>query len=877
MLECDRFIGLQAIHEVTLTFEQALPLGWREATLAAVILTILLAIFFWPAVFTGQALLPTDLIFQLDPLWQPLAPKDFTFPGNQLLSDQVYQFYPWKLYTVESLAARRIPLWNPYINGGQPFLANAQTAIFSPFTLLSLLFPLHTSFVVTALLVLFVAGFFTFLLAREIGIGKYGSLAAMITFAFSGSIIVLPGHPHTQAMAWLPALLFLTERAFTRQNKLYVLAAGATVGAQFLAGHPETSFHMMLAWLAFCVYRAVMLYGWKPARLISPAIKVASAGTIGLTLSAVQLLPFLEFIQRSTTLSMRTTASQPSFLTTLLLDWKHWPTFITAILPQFFGTPLNGSYWYPYSNYNEQTWYTGILPLALTVVSAVWLCRNRHFAIKEKNNWPILFFSGLAILSFGVALHLPFFNLVNHLPVFNLVRNDRLRDVYALSVAILAGLGLERVLTEKPEFSIRAITTALVVIALVSLLVIISSSAGLAAMKDQVIEMGRRQVEAMQGRPFFSQPLEHYYRQVDVKYQKMLALFHPRYVLMYLPVIIGALTCGLNKWLTGSAQRARTWAGFMLLLMFLDLFLVGASYNPTIESGQIFPTPDPIRFLQQDTGLYRIAGLDLTLMPNSGMVYHLNDIRGFDAVAPKRYTDLFDRMAGSTRVTLFWLLEEADSPLLDLLNVKYILTRQELGGKWELVYDDSDEMKVYRNRDVMPRAFIVHQAEYVGDAAESLDKVTNGEFDFRESVVLEGAPPVDLQPPAASAPETVTITKYQPDRVELETQSDNDGYLVLSDGYMPWMESVSRRPIHSHLYSQSRLPRPVDALRQTPHRLCLRSAILPRRGDDQPADLWSYARVPGAGITEQKTRPFPSPKDRPDWRLPKALHHYPGL
>ena len=751
------------------------------------------AVFFWPAVFAGQALLPTDLIFQLDPLWQPLAPEGFTFPGNQLLSDQVYQFYPWKLYTVESLAAGHIPLWNPYINSGQPFLANAQTAIFSPFTLLSLLFPLHTSFVVAAFLVLFVAGFFTFLLAREIGIGKYGALAAMITFAFSGSIIVLPGHPHTQAMAWLPALLFFTERAFTRQSNLYVLAAGATVGVQFLAGHPETSFHVMLVWLAFCAYRAVILCGWKPARLISPTIKVASAGIIGLTLSAVQLLPFLEFIQCSATLSMRTTASQPSFFSTLLLDWKHWPTFITAILPQFFGTPLNGSYWYPYSNYNEQTWYVGILPLALAAVSFIWLYRNRHSAIKEKGNWPMLFFLGLAIFTLGVALHLPIFNLVNRLPIFNLARNGRLRDVYALSVAILAGFGLERVLAEKAKLPLRAMMTALAVIALASLLIIISSYAGLTVLKDKVIELGRGQVEAMQGRPFFSQSLEHYYRQVDIRYQKMLALFHPRHVIMYLPVLIGLLTCGLSRWLTRVGQRARTWTGALLALIFLDLFLVGAPYNPTIEPEQIFPTPEVIRFLQQDTEIFRIAGLGLTLMPNSGMVYHLSDARGFDAVAPKRYTDLFDRMAGSVRITLFWLLEEADSPLLDLLNVKYILTQQELGGKWELVYDDG--MRVYRNRDAMPRAFIVHQAEYADNAAESLDRVTNGEFDFRESVILESAPAVDLQPPATNTLSTATITAYQPDRVELETQSDSDGYLVLSDGYMPgWKAYLDGQP-----------------------------------------------------------------------------------
>ena len=778
---------------------------WPEVVSAALILAVLLAIFFWPAVLAGQALLPTDLIFQLDPLWQPLAPEGFTLPGNQLLFDQVYVFYPWKNFTAVSLDQGNFPLWNPYSNGGQPFLANAQSALFSPFNLISCLFPLNFSFIVTALLPLFVAGFSTYLLAREIGVSKAGALVSMIAFSFSGPMIVWLGHPLPKVIAWLPALLFFSERALTRNSWPYSIATAVTIAVQFLAGHPETSFHVMLVWLAYCVYRMVTLHGWRLPRLVDPHIKIITAVIIGLMASAMQLLPFLEFLRRSTILSARAAGSEPSLLVTLFLDWHDWPTAITTLLPQFFGTPLNGSYWYPYSNYNEQTLYAGILPLAMAIVSVIWILRRRRSPGKDRDSRPILFFVALTVLSLGTALRIPLFNIINRLPLFGLASNGRLRNVYVLAVAILAGFGMDRVIGsvssqpgQRDRFPLRAMTITLLAITLLSLLIILSSRASLVVLRDQVIEMGRRQVRAMQGHPFYPYSLEYYYRQVDAMYQKMVALFHPRYVVMYLPLVIGLVTLGLCRWLAGSGQRIRTWAVSLTLLIFLDLFLVGASYNPTIEAEHIYPLPEAVRFLQQDTDIYRVAGLGLTLMPNSGMVYQLSDARGYDAVTPKRYMDLFDRMEDSVRISHFWLLKEADSPVLDLLNVKYLLTRQELGGKWESVYRDSHGMTVYRNRDVMPRAFVVYQAEIVDNAKGSLVRLTDGAFDYRTTVILEGIPAAEISLPDEPilASDEVQIVRYEPERLEVRVSTTASGFLVLTDGYDPgWRAELDNQPV----------------------------------------------------------------------------------
>jgi hypothetical protein len=355
------------------------------------------------------------------------------------LADQVYQFHPWKVFARRSIAHGQLPLWNPYTDGGVPFVGNAQSALFSPFNLASYLLPLYPSYVITAILRLLVAGIFTFLFAREIGIRPLGALLAMVTFTFSGPMVVWLGHPHSFVIVWLPAILFTTERALLQQRAPYVAASGLLIGAQFLGGHPETSFHVMLVWGAYSLYRVVSLEGWHPSRWLSRLGIIGAMALSGILVSAIQLLPFAEALFHSATLSARASELSPDALlslTRLLFDWHRWPTVITAVLPQYFGTSLDDSYWFPYSNYVEQNAYVGVLPLALATVTVV---RNLRPPFSPKRNW-VLLFALVALICLGVALHLPGINLVNALPPLSMTANGRLRLIYAFAAAILAGL-----------------------------------------------------------------------------------------------------------------------------------------------------------------------------------------------------------------------------------------------------------------------------------------------------------------------------------------------------------------------------------------------------------------------------------------------------
>jgi hypothetical protein len=756
----------------------------REVVEVALLLLLALMVFFWPAVFGGRVLLPTDLIFDLDPLWQPLIPDGYVHPANQALTDQVYQVFPWRIFTIRSLAQGHLPLWNPYINGGQSFIGNGQSAIFSPFNLLGYLFPLYSSYVITAILRLFVAGIFTFLFAREIGLSKPGALLAMVTFTFGGPMITWLGYPLSAVIVWLPAMLLTTERMLTRRSRLYTIANGLTIGAQFLGGHPETSFHLMLTWAAYVLYRLVSLEGWRPSRLLPLLVKAITAGAMGMLLGTVQLLPFAEALFHSAAMSAKKIGGSGEvsvLILRLFCEWHDWPKAVTTLLPLYFGSDLDGSYWYPYGNYVEQNAYTGVLPLALAIMVA-FRSFSRHSPSRPS---LVRFFALMAVICLGIALRLPLLNAVNYLPLFSLTANGRLRLIYAFAVALLAGLGLDEIRRIR-EHSLRITLHILALIALVSLLLIVLAYGGFVIFKDAVIRSGRDFVETSWGTPYLSRPLEYYHALVEERYEKKLALFHPSNIVMYLPVLIYLAWFALHRWGPGQGAGTKVWAYAAIGLTTFDAFLAGMPFNPTIAPQHIFPVPGAIQFLQQDRDIYRASGTDLILYPNSGMVFGISDIRGYDAIVPRRYTNLIDGLAGHYRFHFHSLFVEAESPLFDLLNVKYVLTDYELDEKWKLVYRDAGSTKIYQNRNVLPRAFVVYRVEVADTAAQSLERITDISFDFRERVVLEEMPTGWTEPPEVPASAaTVQITDYQANRVSLEVETAADGLLVLTDTHAP--------------------------------------------------------------------------------------------
>jgi len=127
-----------------------------------------------------------------------------------------------------------------------------------------------------------------------------------------------------------------------------------------------------------------------------------------------------------------------------------------------------------------------------------------------------------------------------------------------------------------------------------------------------------------------------------------------------------------------------------------------------------------------------------------------------------------------------------DSPMLRLLNVRYLLTAWRIRHPdWELVYEG--RMRIYRSRREMPRAFMVHRAEAVRSLEEAVQRLRSRKVDPEKVALVEVEPERVSQLGLVDDGRrgAVRVVRYSHTVVELETNSSTRGLVVLCDVMYP--------------------------------------------------------------------------------------------
>ena len=109
-----------------------------------------------------------------------LPPWSFSYErmpiGNTLASDLILKHYPQRFFYARELWSGYLPLWNPYILSGTPFLAVANSSVWYPFTALFALLPTDYAFGVVAWLHLLIGAVSAWWLARSLQIAPLPAL-----------------------------------------------------------------------------------------------------------------------------------------------------------------------------------------------------------------------------------------------------------------------------------------------------------------------------------------------------------------------------------------------------------------------------------------------------------------------------------------------------------------------------------------------------------------------------------------------------------------------------------------------------------------------------------------------------------------------------
>jgi uncharacterized membrane protein YfhO len=140
-------------------------------------------------------------------------------------------------------------------------------------------------------------------------------------------------------------------------------------------------------------------------------------------------------------------------------------------------------------------------------------------------------------------------------------------------------------------------------------------------------------------------------------------------------------------------------------------------------------------------------------------------------------------------------LGSRSTSLYNFLNAKYVVGHKDVVLDWEkfeLAFDADPTVNVYRNTQVLPRAFVVHKSWSVPDQEQAFTAVHRADFDPATTVVVEDGSALTAATPGTSE---ARIVSYSNNEIRLQASTSIPGYLVMSEVYYPgWKAQVDGHP-----------------------------------------------------------------------------------
>lgn len=334
---------------------------------------------------------------------------------------------------VRAIAAGSWPVWDPCPAFGQPLLADPSAQVLYPPTWLNLILPPWYYYSFFVAIHVFLSGLSLWALARRWGLSPGGSFLAGAVWILSGPYLSIADLWHHFAGAsWIPLVTLAADVAFERRDLRHGLLLGATVAGQVLAGSADMSAMTVLAVAGYAASQHVAWrspFGPSNRRLARLALQ-ASLFAVGL--SAALWLPVLDLAARSARSSL------PPEIRTY---WSVHPLgILETLVPGLWSTlPLNADLRAALFESREPligSLYLGLPALGLVAAGLV-ASSHRH------RTFLALLFGAAALLALG--RYSPVYDLaVVVLPPLRILRYPvKAMVVAGFAWALLAGIGFD--------------------------------------------------------------------------------------------------------------------------------------------------------------------------------------------------------------------------------------------------------------------------------------------------------------------------------------------------------------------------------------------------------------------------------------------------
>jgi hypothetical protein len=662
--------------------------------------------------------------------------------------------------------------WTPLLLTGFPVLADPQTCLFYPICFIAkFLIPGYQGWNLYLLSAYFLSALFAALFAYRLTKSNLAALLAGFIYGFGGYQISELRHVQIiQTAAWLPLLLYFVEalRHRTKWATLQISLMAATSALTILAGHPQTASYIFVATVAYAAFAGSRKRdsdktdsgernSGKAANLKNALIITtlsSAAILLGACIAAVQLLPSYELSQQS----VRTTFGYKDFLVGELEPMQ----ILGFIMPYLLGGNFGSLEGLPFSEQGPPPGllFFGFAPIILALYAIV---RLRAQAI-------VTYLFATIVLSFLFALgaHTPLAQLFHAIPILGSFRGlYRVLLLPAFAISILSALAIAQI--ETREVAPRT------------------------SLKEEVL----------------------------TNFQKLGKWKH---LLLCLYVLVGALVptflFGTLPLLLYKSRPVQFWRKLLLVLSSFSVILIytinSQWYRQSPKISQFNPPAGceqlKEKLKEHNQRIFTLRGLAADAgeyPPNLSRLWGVDNASGYEPLLPRRYMKLLGIAEGGF-LQPPWRIKAQDRSF-DICAVRYLLAPADaFGGRafvegawkfWKLTNQENGVL-CYENTRARPRFYIVPEHREVSEkeafVAIKTSALKDGELFDPESMVLIESESSPSQPVAKvetrrnpDSISTIAIDKLGDEQIELSTESDFNGYLVVADQYYPgWHASL---------------------------------------------------------------------------------------
>lgn len=676
------------------------------------------------------------------------------YQGGFFASDVYRQMIPWKSLAIEQIKTGSLPLWNPYNFSGEPLLANIQTTLLYPLTILFFITDFYSawSLYVIAAPIIACVGMFFFL--RELKLSLTAAIMGALSFGFSTRMITwFSWGVVTHSGVWLPTLLYSTLLIIKRKKfgiPLMLIGLFSTV----VAGYPQESVYSLLVWFTFTL---VLLIKKKPSYKNYKqqlGFLLIGAGLIT-SLLLVQVIPTFVLYQNST---MKALSTGGNYLDTQMHPWQ----LLTFLAPDYFGNRVKDNYWadsFTQVDYLDTNLYFGVLGLfvifqLIRLTQLVY--RKKYKKISGIEKFTLIWL----VIALGLALDTPVSDLFGsvHIPMLTSGAAVGINYITIFCLVLLSSFGLHNWSKNKPKKPTYSL-------ALVYLFILIS----LVFVPDQ-------------------------FRSITLRN-------------LVIPVGLSSILWLVMVATVSFQKRTLLSKLFVVSLVLFSLFDFNRQARLMITYAQeelAYPEHVMIEKIHELAGFDRVIGFwDGEITTNLHTAFKIFSAEGYN---PLHYYPYQELISGARNSNYPEKLSRSDADLylhnapgrdrfMQLASIKYVTSKViDKDNPWEeepLKYPpekftmrwQKDNFKIFEFLPALDRVSLYKNYQVIPDKIERIRTLYSTDFDPTKTIIIESDINGLIDDTATGS---ARIVEYQPNTVTIETTIQGSPMLLLlTDSYYP--------------------------------------------------------------------------------------------